>query len=609
VPGDLSNIPALRKALGDGTDQKKLVDGLRSFDLKVKNEKEAETLIWLMLQQLLGQNRYLEAGLLLWGSDKFNPAPQATRRVFDAIDRYPLNIIIGSGGQSKTYSGVIRYLLEWIRDPQHTEEKLISTSGGHAEANIVSTLFDRHQDAIIPLPGVTQAGFLGLDPKRKHSAITLVAIPKGEEGEGTLRGFHPLPRGYEHPEFGAMTRVLCWIDEATRVPIGVAKGVSNLKTSMHGKHAIQITMATNPDDVTSWCAQLAEPKGGWGRLDPDKDIEWISREGWHVVRLDASESENVKQRRLVFPGFQSFEGYESLRLEGGGNSVNYWIFGRGMFPMAGAADNLIPMAYLDNARADLVFDSDVIPIAGNDLAFEGDDVTLAAGRYGRAVGYRKANDTRMTPFKEPRWCVQLDQVFILSKQHTEKQYEQIRFYCEQLGVPPEWLTGDATGVGKGVYDLLVNKWNSKVRLIIWGSSATTVKILSESRDTPEEICRTIETEMHYALRQWCEFGYFWISPRIDTSRLFNDLSGRKVRIVGKGPTGKPMMALEPKREFKKRNGKSPDFGDAVVMMLHSARANGHEKASFHGTRVRQLEPAETLLEVDVLEQHHFAEDY
>jgi hypothetical protein len=609
VPADPSKIAALRKACTSGTSPGALVDGLRSFGFKVRNDKEAETLARGIVQGFLELGDYLSAGLFLWGKELFNPEPISTRRIFEAIRNNAKVILLGASGQSKSFSAVVYFLLDWLVDPYFTEEKFISTTAGHARANTFSTLNYLHASALFALPGIVQDGFVGLDPKNLHSAISQLSIPQGSDGRGALQGFHPIPRRNEHPEFGRSSRVRAFLDEAEEIPVGVWDGVSNLLGSMQGTETIKVVCATNPRDVTSSLARLAEPKGGWGRVDPDSDHEWTSKEDWKVIRLDGALSENVQTRQLVHPGFLTFEGYESLRLESGGDSAKYWIFGRGTYPLSGSADNLIPLAYLDNARADLVFDSDVIPIAGNDLAFEGDDVTLAAGRYGRAVGYRKANDTRMTPFKEPRWCVQLDQVFILSKQHTEKQYEQIRFYCEQLGVPPEWLTGDATGVGKGVYDLLVNKWNSKVRVIIWGSSATTVKILSESRDTPQEICRTIETEMHYALRQWCEFGYFWISPRIDTSRLFNDLSGRKVRIVGKGPTGKPMMALEPKREFKKRNGKSPDFGDATVMMLHSARANGHEKASFHGTRVRQLEPAETLLEVDVLEQHHFAEDY
>jgi hypothetical protein len=41
--------------------------------------------------------------------------------------------------------------------------------------------------------------------------------------------------------------------------------------------------------------------------------------------------------------------------------------------------------------------------------------------------------------------------------------------------------------------------------------------------------------------------------------------------------------LEPKKEYKKRLGISPDIADALVMMVHGAAINGPEKASMLGS--------------------------
>jgi hypothetical protein len=40
--------------------------------------------------------------------------------------------------------------------------------------------------------------------------------------------------------------------------------------------------------------------------------------------------------------------------------------------------------------------------------------------------------------------------------------------------------------------------------------------------------------------------------------------------------------LEPKKEYKKRLGISPDIADGLVMMVHGAAINGPEKASMLG---------------------------
>jgi hypothetical protein len=36
------------------------------------------------------------------------------------------------------------------------------------------------------------------------------------------------------------------------------------------------------------------------KVDPDRDFEWRSREGFRVLRIDAAYSENVLQRRIVY---------------------------------------------------------------------------------------------------------------------------------------------------------------------------------------------------------------------------------------------------------------------------------------------------------------------
>lgn len=599
----MQKIRELREACGDGTDEDQLVHatGTRSVE-------QARAYLHQIILQLLNGEQYGAAGYLLWGS-LFNPEPKSVRDIFRCIRDNAKLIILGSAAASKTYSVVAWLLLDWIRDPEFTEIKLISTTAGHADENLFSTLHGLHESSIVPLPGIRQDGFIGLDPRNKHGAITLKSIPPGEDGKGALQGFHPIPRRTNHPLFGRSSRGRAFFDEGEKVPLGAWPGVDNFCASMHGTETIKAIWATNPADVTSMLAQRSEPPKGWSRVIADEDFEWESREKWHVLRIDGAETENVRSGQNVYPGFLTIEGYRDLQLKGGGNSPAYWTFGRGLYPLTGTDQALISVNLLDEARGEFVFNHTVVDVAGEDLAFEGDDlVKLALLRYGEAVGFKPLGLDKVELFDEPRWAVQLDQILDLPKLRTEAQYEQSRLFVEEAGVDPEWYALDRTGSGTGVYDLMVSRWSTAVTGVHWGEAATDKKIMEESSDLANEICDGIHTEMHWALRLWIEFGYFAIGPHVETRDLFSQLSNRKIKPMGKTKQGKQQMRLQSKKEFKARNGRSPDDGDAVALGLHICRINGQEKAAMSRHRRKKLLPRETVRKGDVVEFHNWVED-
>src|SRR5439155_24543008 len=97
----------------------------------------------------------------------------------------------------------------------------------------------------------------------------------------------------------------------------------------------------NPDDISSVAAMKSEPPKGWENFDPDKDFDWTSNERWRVVRLDPKYSANIRKKRLVFPGMQTYEGYKKLEKQGI-HSRAYWTFGRGAYPVSSVEYNIIP---------------------------------------------------------------------------------------------------------------------------------------------------------------------------------------------------------------------------------------------------------------------------
>src|SRR6202007_2851109 len=137
-------------------------------------------------------------------------------------------------------------------------------------------------------PGIQIDKFIGLDSKLLDQGIALVSIPQGDTGKGRLRGFHPKPRELPHPTLGLMTRVRVFADEAEEVPEGIWDGIDNMCANMDANGSVKIVCATNPKDPLSRLADLAEPEQGWTAIDLDVDQEWVSKERYRVVRIDAA---------------------------------------------------------------------------------------------------------------------------------------------------------------------------------------------------------------------------------------------------------------------------------------------------------------------------------
>jgi hypothetical protein len=576
------DLVKFRQSCGEGSDEE-LIRAVAEIDSSVEVPDQAKAWIWAMIKRLLDTERYALAGVLLWGPALFNPGPRAVQQLLKFVRSTQNMIVLGAAAMGKTYTLICYTLLDWLRDPEHTEVKIISTTGGHAKSQSFSTLQRLYTAAIIPLPGLSMDGFVGLNPKDRHSAITLVAIPQGEDGRGVLQGFHPVPRTRPHPVFGAMSRVRALLDEAEEIPPGVWEGVANLLASAWGAEAVKVFCATNPRDVTSKLAQLAEPTNGWTTLNMDSDKEWISSERWNVLRLDGIECENVAQRELIYPGFLTWDGYQKFALELGGQSPKYLTFGRGMYPLSALQNTLIPYSLLEATIGQYIFDQRTVGCSGIDLAFEGGDrIIVFVGRYGRAIGFQPLNGAPVL-FKKARYCVQADQYYELPKEKTIALASSIETRLKGLKIHPDWTTCDRTGVGTGCHDALCEQWSPMVRGVMWGAEAGNQKILADDHDFSVEIYDGITTEMYARVRKFLEFGHLCFAPQILTSQLFKELSGRRYQPAPKGPSGKPRIRLEPKKEFKRRLGWSPDIADALVMLVHGAAINGPEKASMLGS--------------------------
>lgn len=563
------NALSLRRLI----EEKGKLGAVQSLDSRVKDEAGAELYIYTYITRLLSVDEYAAAAIILWGTLVFNPAPSSVRQIWKAIKDNSTLLIQGCGSVGKSYTGIVWLFLDWLRDPEFTNIKIISTTSGHAKANTFSILVRLHRTACVKLPGMTSSEYVGLDSKEKKSGISIVAIPEGDSGKGRLQGFHPDPRPEVHPILGPSSRIRAFMDECEEIPLGLWEGIDNILLSMHGNDTIKVIGAYNPKDQTTKTAQNAEPEGGWENFDIETGVNgsntWKSKNGWTVLRIDGRRMENVAQRTNVHPGFLTYEGYRKLEVKDGGNSVGYFTFARGAYPPEGSIGVLISSSIWNAARGEFIFIGTPIRCAGADIAVDGrDQCVLTSGRLGLASGFQPKNG-KLLRFKEPRQVLQIDQQFTIKKGDTKIVGDGIILACKQLGVSPEYLCIDATGNGSAVYSYIKAIWSEQVQGINFSNNATNIKILEQDQFTPEELYEGVVTEVWFAAARWLEFRYLAVSPGIRKDPLDQEILGRRY-IQGAGKK----QRVEKKDDYQKRLGNSPDFADSFTIIVHGARSRG-----------------------------------
>jgi hypothetical protein len=574
----------------DAASYKRGIDWLFAKLGRKEDVPESQALHYLLIyfQSLLNEGRYFEAAFLLWGSKTFDPRPMSVRRIWDAIQKYDKVLCMGSGVQGKSYTAVVWAFLRWLEDPQYTSVKLVSTSAGHLKSNVFGSFVKLHEESVLPLPGLVREDYIGLEVTTRFSAIEKVAIKSGESGTAALRGFHRLPRKKPHPKFGDMSVVVLIMDEADGIPWGAWMGADNMASGGgDAPGTIKIYAATNPIDRASEFAVRAEPMQGWAWVNKDSTMEWDGHQGWRVIRLDARQSENYKERREVYQGLMTYnraKDYESK----GPDHPDVWTFIYGLYPTSSAKYYVVPAFILENIRGTFNFIRTPWNIASFDPAFEegGDRAILTSGRYGLVNGFRGPNG-KLELITPHRWALQIEQQFEVEKKPNPLDMaDDLITILKKLRVQPEWFVHDMTGNATLLYGYLTRHFGAVMGLK-WQSRATEKRVFEEDRETAEEQFSGLISEMWFSFSRWAQFGYVKIAPMMQTQELFNEASSRKYEQVSK-----TLMQVETKADYKANNsGKSPDYTDSMIMGVHLCRIRGQDMAAMVKTgNDRELPP-------------------
>jgi hypothetical protein len=523
---------------------------------------------------LLLTGRRIEAALILWGPRLFDPRPSTCQRIIESYEANAKLILLGAAKLGKTYVCTALMLQDYLCDPEYVSIHVLSASGKHAKSNAFSAAQRLVAESVISFPGQQQSDWIGLNPRDRRSGMAIVPITKGESGYSGLQGLHSPPRKTPHPLWeSARVRILC--DESEMIPPNVKNAIANQLSSLRGIETLKVVLATNPWNVNSDVANKAQPLAGWRAVDIDNTYQWLSEDGWWVVRLDGLRTENVQQKKVVFPTLLTYEGYMEHSQEEGQNR-KHLCYGRALYWLAGTEENLIPHSFIDHAWGRYMFDPGSVRVAGCDIAYEGDRTVLCTGEYGRATAWQ--HDGLIEYLSKPKWCLQVDQFFTLPRGlDTEGTFEAIRNKCSVLGIPMDYLCTDATGNAKGPSDMLAKRYGSLG--LDWGSASTDTKVLASDNDLASELYDGIVSEIWFSVRKYLEAGCLKFNPHIcEKQRLVRELTGRRYERSGRiGKTGISLHRVEQKRTYKKGGNPSPDYADSLCMALFVARQRSVER--------------------------------
>lgn len=529
----------------------------------------AQKVLYDVFLATLNKGLLYNAGRLLWGN-LFTIQPENINRLWNALQTEEKIGVIGGGGLGKTFTIIVKLFLDFHADPAYTTCKLISTTAAAGESNTWSQIVSLHNNSAIKLPSQANAEYYGLDSVEKRFGFERILIPKGESGAGRLRGrCHPFPRiGNIHPKFGTHSRARVFLDEAEAISEGVWKETGNVLNARDGTMRIQAVVASNPVFQNSLFAEEMEPSEGWDRARDENLKDWKSKKGWRVIRLDGADCENVKQKKTVYPGLMTFEGYNQHLVNGDPTAI-YWSQARGIYPPQGMENSIIPIHLLNQSIGYFSFEGPTVNISAVDTALEGGDMCVHIfGRYGKAYGFQRP-EGKFQKFDVSKDVIQVEQIVEYPKGDTLMQANRIIQACNAGGVHPRWLNLDRTGNGSGVHDVLLYLMSPLVMGTNYGDAATESKVMAEDTQSANEMYSGIVTELFYAARRWLEHGYIAFMPNLKSQRLFEECSKRNCRHIG----GK--IRVESKGDYKARmfDQRSPDHSDAFTLMVHLVRMN------------------------------------
>lgn len=498
----------------------------------------------------LAAGDYRFAAELAWPWYKQN---DWSEKIWTAIEKHDRLCIMGHGSASKTFTASIYFLLDWIAHANETALMLTSATMPSMNVRIWADFKALWTKSRIDLSSLAQI----IDSKhviRKgindaKEAIHAIAA-ESDDSQAKVQGLHT-----------ARNRLI--IDEADNpYSNSIWKAVTNLATSGHFK---AIALA-NPDDKNSEFGFHCEPIDGWDSINPEIDIEWESKLGWHVLRLDGLRSPNIVAGSDRYPFLLSNNAVKETRDNKGENSRSWWTYIRAWYPPENLVSNIFSGGLLARCNKPHVWYTTKTPVAALDPAFEGgDNCSLVIGFMGRMAD------------NPQRTGVEVNEYIRIKRKDMAKTLafdyaDQIVAILKDRGIEPKFFGLDTTGTQGPFADIIEEKLGKGIMRVNFGGAASDRKVTNEDTGPARERYKNFVTEIWYVAREWCRLGLVYLKDPPRDLRI--QLEARRYILKGKdAKSGREVIMAEPKTEMKARGLTSPDEGDAFCTLVHLVRTH------------------------------------
>lgn len=474
----------------------------------------------------------------------------------------------GAASTGKSDFGAVWGLVNWRCAPTKTKVLFTSTSLSDSERRIwgrVQEYFmaavDKKGNSLLPGKLIASRGKIrtleGSNVLDDQRGIELIAGDRAKEKEniGRLIGLHN-------------ERVIFVCDEMPELSPALTEAAdSNLAVNPY----FQLIAIGNFKGITDPFGMEVEPKQGWGSITEDSE-EWETKRGV-CLRFDGLKSPNIALGEERFKGIYSARHLKEHRDSLGENSASFWRMCRS-YPCPEADANRI---YSD---ADFIkgrcfetvkWATTPIPVASLDPAFAtgGDKAIARFGLLGQAVISSDIAGVTHT-LHTLQFTERLELREDVRKKDENKSLQvakQFRDECKKRGIPPKNAAFDGSGGGIVFGALLGEVWSLELLAVQFGGAASQRPASVKDRRPAKEAYANRCTEI------WFAGVDFVLSGQIKglDSYAAQDLTERRKRDPVKGSTGLRNQ-VETKPEMKQRtNGRSPDDGDASLILLELCR--------------------------------------
>jgi len=457
---------------------------------------------------------------------------------------YDIVANIGHAGAGKSFGFARIILLDYMAKPFDTSTTMVTPKFEQLRTHIFGDLIGAKDSS--PLKNALESAFKFTSTSNELSVKALgggdkhiirgTAADQSDTDASKLRGQHAPRR-----------RMVA--DECEHIGEVLFTAINNGRLDPDFKAGL----LTNPADRSSvYCQDWAAPKNGWGSVSTN-DLFWETKQQRGIcIHFNAILSPNVKAKKVVVPGLVTEDYIDGIRTQNGGeNSLQWWMFVLGFPPPDGIVNKIWPESTIEKARRKEIFDFKPQRVASLDPAFQHDDCVMIFGD----MGY----------LRDGKPCICATQSMKLNVEQGNDRMlkeEQIAFMvmdqCAKHGVEPKNFIMDCTGQGRGLYEILKQKWGYEVQGISYNDKATNRPIRAGGRPADEEVVYFV-SELWFRASNLAADNMLCGLADIN-SRTRDDLSSRLYSMKNVG--GGDKMVAESKDDLKKRIGHSPDYGDA-----------------------------------------------